>query len=158
VPIKKTSIPFFFSPIVLFQHKIAALLSRKPPNPPHTGFETTPVSYGTDIPRLHGDHKRYLYGPGSILVAHSDHEHLAIQDLLDAVKGYKTLVREALNPSRGKSVIIPDDVVVEPLEDVEEDIVRVVEGEVVGEGEGKVEWEGKEGKEEKEGKEGKAES
>ncbi|GAB7353470.1 hypothetical protein MBLNU459_g3926t1 [Dothideomycetes sp. NU459] len=31
---------------------------------------TTPVSFGTDVPRLEGTHKKYLYGPGSILVAH----------------------------------------------------------------------------------------
>ncbi|KAK3323339.1 hypothetical protein B0T19DRAFT_359431 [Cercophora scortea] len=60
------------------------------------GFETTVVSYGTDIPRLRGDHKKYLYGPGSILVAHSDHEHLEVEDLEAAVEGYKTLVLECL--------------------------------------------------------------
>src|SRR5437764_4902382 len=70
-----------------------------------SGFETTSVSYGTDIPNLHGNHKRYLYGPGNILVAHSDHESLTIQDLLDAVRGYKRLVREALNPSGGKGIV-----------------------------------------------------
>ena len=57
------------------------------------------VNYGTDIPNLRGTHKRYLYGPGSILVAHSDHEHLAAQDLLLAVQGYKTLVLHALSKS-----------------------------------------------------------
>lgn len=54
------------------------------------------VNYGTDIPNLQGTHKRYLYGPGSILVAHSDHEHLAARDLFLAVQGYKTLVLNAL--------------------------------------------------------------
>ena len=29
------------------------------------GFETIVVNYGTDIPNLQGDHKRYLYGPGT---------------------------------------------------------------------------------------------
>ena len=48
------------------------------------------------IPNLKGKHKRYLYGPGSILVAHSDHEHLKAIDLLTAVEGYKRLVRSAL--------------------------------------------------------------
>ncbi|KAI9776347.1 MAG: hypothetical protein M1839_000427 [Geoglossum umbratile] len=67
------------------------------------GFETTPVSYGTDVPRLLGTHKRYLYGPGSILVAHSDHESLTIQDLQDAVVGYKKLVKSAL---KGRGLII----------------------------------------------------
>ena len=60
------------------------------------GFETISVNYGTDIPSLKGKHKRYLYGPGSILVAHSDHEHLKASDLLAAVEGYKRLVRSAL--------------------------------------------------------------
>ena len=61
-----------------------------------TGFETAVMSYGTDIPKLKGDHKRYLYGPGSILVAHSDHEHLTIDDLEKAVAGYKKLILASL--------------------------------------------------------------
>ncbi|KAL9101067.1 MAG: hypothetical protein Q9163_003641 [Psora crenata] len=60
------------------------------------GFERMTVNYGTDIPNLKGRHKRYLYGPGSILVAHSDHEHLNVQDLYNAVEGYKKLIRHAL--------------------------------------------------------------
>jgi acetylornithine deacetylase len=60
------------------------------------GFETVVVNYGTDIPGLKGDHKRYLYGPGSILVAHSDHEHVTISDLEAAVQGYKILITESL--------------------------------------------------------------
>ena len=59
------------------------------------GFETIIVNYGTDIPNLEGDHKRYLYGPGSILVAHSDHEALFPDDLSEAVVGYKRLVKAA---------------------------------------------------------------
>jgi len=54
------------------------------------------VNYGTDIPNLKGNHKRYLYGPGDILVAHSDHEHLTILDLETAVEGYKTLIKASL--------------------------------------------------------------
>lgn len=54
------------------------------------------MNYGTDIPNLKGDHKRYLYGPGSILMAHSDHEHLKVSDLEAAVKGYKALINHAL--------------------------------------------------------------
>jgi acetylornithine deacetylase len=30
----------------------------------YSGFDKIVVSYGTDIPNLQGDHKRYLYGPG----------------------------------------------------------------------------------------------
>lgn len=60
------------------------------------GFDEIVVNYGTDIPNLKGDHKRYLYGPGDILVAHSDHEHLKVEDLETAVKGYKTLIKANL--------------------------------------------------------------
>ncbi|CAD6448063.1 13747cb1-88fd-49ba-977e-08297f012149 [Sclerotinia trifoliorum] len=60
------------------------------------GFDTITVNYGTDVPNLKGDHKRYLYGPGDILVAHSDHEHLKISDLEEAVKGYKKLIEHSL--------------------------------------------------------------
>ncbi len=60
------------------------------------GFETVTVNYGTDIPNLHGDHKRYLYGPGSILVAHSDHEHLSVKELEKAVEDYKKIVLACL--------------------------------------------------------------
>jgi len=60
------------------------------------GFDTIVVNYGTDIPNLHGDYKKYLYGPGNILVAHSDHEHLVEDDLFAAVEGYKKLILAAL--------------------------------------------------------------
>ena len=60
------------------------------------GFEHMTVNYGTDIRNLNGDHKRYLYGPGSILVAHSDYEHLRVQDLYDAVEGYSKLILHGL--------------------------------------------------------------
>lgn len=60
------------------------------------GFETIVVNYGTDIPNLRGDHKRYLYGPGSILEAHSAHEHLKVSELEEAVKGYKSLIEHSL--------------------------------------------------------------
>lgn len=54
------------------------------------------MNYGTDIPALKGSHKVYLYGPGTILVAHSDHEHLTISDLEKAVEGYKNLILASL--------------------------------------------------------------
>ena len=61
------------------------------------GFDTITVNYGTDVPNLNGEHKRYLYGPGSILVAHSDHEHVAVADLEEAVEGYQKLILAALD-------------------------------------------------------------
>jgi acetylornithine deacetylase len=57
-------------------------------------------NYGTDIPSLKGSHKRYLYGPGSILVAHSDHEHLRVTDLVRAVDGYQVLVTKSLDQKK----------------------------------------------------------
>lgn len=63
------------------------------------GFDTITVNYGTDVPNLDDTvkgQKRYLYGPGSILVAHSDHEALTVDQLEDAVEGYKKLILHAL--------------------------------------------------------------
>lgn len=59
-----------------------------------SGFPIAAVNYGTDIPNLKvaSSVKRYLYGPGSIHVAHSDHEALTVGELKDAVKGYKRLI------------------------------------------------------------------
>ena len=63
------------------------------------GFETTTVNYGTDVVNLHGQHKRYLYGAGSIKTAHSEDEFVYKDDLLMAARGYKKLVLEALKAS-----------------------------------------------------------
>ncbi|KAK2042642.1 Zn-dependent exopeptidase [Colletotrichum somersetense] len=60
------------------------------------GFNTTVVNYYTDVPQLNGTHKRYLYGPGSILVAHSADEKITVSDLELAVEGYKKLILESL--------------------------------------------------------------
>lgn len=62
------------------------------------GFEVIPVNYGTDVPSLkvRPGVKRYLYGPGSIFVAHGDNEALTVRDLRDAVSGYKQLIQAAL--------------------------------------------------------------
>ncbi len=63
------------------------------------GMKSFTVNYGTDIPNLDKTvegQKRYLYGPGSILVAHSDHEALEEDELNDAVKGYKKIILHVL--------------------------------------------------------------
>ncbi|ETS84125.1 hypothetical protein PFICI_02150 [Pestalotiopsis fici W106-1] len=60
------------------------------------GFESAPVSYGTDIPRLRGSHKKVLYGPGSILVAHGKDEHIGITELIDSITKNKLLVSRLL--------------------------------------------------------------
>jgi acetylornithine deacetylase len=62
------------------------------------GFDVMPVNYGTDVPNLkvRDGVKRYLYGPGSIFVAHGDHEALTFADLKDALSGFKKLIGAAL--------------------------------------------------------------
>ena len=76
--------------------EFSSIYNFEDPNITLTGFDTIVVNYGTDVPHLHGDHKKYLYGPGSILLAHSDHEHISIADLQEAVEGYKKLLLHAL--------------------------------------------------------------
>jgi acetylornithine deacetylase len=63
------------------------------------GFETITVNYGTDVPNLEVGEgvKRYLYGPGSILVAHGRDEGLTVGDMEEAVRGYKKLVKHVLD-------------------------------------------------------------
>lgn len=60
------------------------------------GFQTTVVNYGTDIPSFKGNHTRYLYGPGSILVSHSPDEALTLGVLETAVEDYKRLILHAV--------------------------------------------------------------
>lgn len=63
------------------------------------GFESMVVNYGTDVPNLEVKKgvKRYLYGPGSILVAHGDDEALTVGELERAVVDYEKLVKHALS-------------------------------------------------------------
>lgn len=60
------------------------------------GFESAPVAYGTDIPRLRGSHKKVLYGPGTILVAHGKDEHILISELIESIQGNKKLASKFL--------------------------------------------------------------
>ncbi|KAE8138018.1 putative carboxypeptidase [Aspergillus pseudotamarii] len=65
------------------------------------GFDITTVNYGTDVPNLQiheredGPVRRYLYGPGSIHVAHGDNEAITVGDLQEAVHGYRKLIEAA---------------------------------------------------------------
>lgn len=62
------------------------------------GFDTLVVAYGTDIAGFTKEvQSRYLYGPGSILVAHSANEFITISELEEAVTGYKNLTKFLLN-------------------------------------------------------------
>ncbi|KAG7826963.1 hypothetical protein KL920_004961 [Ogataea angusta] len=61
------------------------------------GFDTMLAAYFTDVPNLtQRGFKRYLYGPGSILVAHGDNEYVTHESLEYAVEGYKRLVAYGL--------------------------------------------------------------
>lgn len=56
------------------------------------GFETTVVSYTTDIPLLSRWGRPLLLGPGSILDAHTPHESVAKSELEESVSLYLRLV------------------------------------------------------------------
>jgi acetylornithine deacetylase len=61
------------------------------------GFESATFPYTTDIPFLDRWGQPLLYGPGSIHVAHTAHEHVDIAELETAVDGYSTIVRRLLD-------------------------------------------------------------
>jgi acetylornithine deacetylase len=58
------------------------------------GLETTVVAFCTDIPTLSNWGKPYLLGPGSIRVAHTDHECVAKKDLVQAAEIYVKMVKK----------------------------------------------------------------
>lgn len=59
------------------------------------GFPTKPVAFGSDAPQLTNFRRKILCGPGSILVAHRDDEHIKLQDLHQAISNY-VLIYELL--------------------------------------------------------------
>jgi len=59
------------------------------------GVETSVVAFATDIPALTRWGTPYLFGPGSVHVAHTDDEHIDIGELRAAVGIYERLAREA---------------------------------------------------------------
>ncbi len=60
------------------------------------GFDTAVFPYTTDIPYLTAWGRPLLFGPGSIHVAHTDHEHVAIAELHQAVDQYVTIAKALL--------------------------------------------------------------
>ena len=68
--------------------------SYTPPAPRcHTvpGFATAPVAFATDVPLLDRWGTPLLFGPGSIHVAHTPEEHIAVRDLTESVDAYERL-------------------------------------------------------------------
>ena len=60
------------------------------------GFETALFPYTTDVPQLTNWGTPLLVGPGSIHVAHTDHEHLSFDELHAAVGIYESLAKRLL--------------------------------------------------------------
>jgi acetylornithine deacetylase len=60
------------------------------------GFETEVFAYFSDVPFLSNWGTPLLLGPGTIHVAHTDHEHVAIADLTRAVDLYADLAMRLL--------------------------------------------------------------
>lgn len=61
------------------------------------GWETTVVSYASDLPLLSAWGEGYQLGPGSIRVAHTAHEHIRKADLLEGVERYVRLATDLLS-------------------------------------------------------------
>jgi acetylornithine deacetylase len=64
------------------------------------GFPTSVVAYATDIPELTHWGTPYLFGPGSIHVAHTDHEYVEIAEMRAAVDAYERIAGQALERLR----------------------------------------------------------
>ena len=60
------------------------------------GFETASFPFTTDIPFLDRWGEPLLVGPGSVLVAHTDEEHVDIAELHRAVDTYESLAKRLL--------------------------------------------------------------
>jgi acetylornithine deacetylase len=63
------------------------------------GFEAATFPYTTDVPVLTRWGKPLLIGPGSIHVAHTDEEHLSIDELTQSVEIYRELALRLLRGS-----------------------------------------------------------
>ena len=61
------------------------------------GFDTAVFPYATDVPMLTNWGAPLLVGPGSIHVAHTDAEHVAIEELHHAVELYEQLATQLLS-------------------------------------------------------------
>jgi acetylornithine deacetylase len=60
------------------------------------GFKTSVAAFATDLPSLTNWGTPYLYGPGSVHVAHTDHEYVSVAELEAAVDEYVRLAQGAI--------------------------------------------------------------
>jgi acetylornithine deacetylase len=61
-----------------------------------SGFDTSVAAFATDIPALTNWGTPFLFGPGSIHVAHRDDEFVAVDELVASVDAYERIVRAVL--------------------------------------------------------------
>jgi aspartate kinase len=61
------------------------------------GFATTTVAYTSDVPILASWGTPLMFGPGSIQHAHTEEEHVSLQELTSAVGAYERIVRAVLS-------------------------------------------------------------
>jgi acetylornithine deacetylase len=60
------------------------------------GFPTSVAAFATDLPSLTNWGTPYLFGPGSVHVAHTDNEHVSVAELEEAVGSYVRLATQAV--------------------------------------------------------------
>jgi len=60
------------------------------------GFPTSVAAFATDLPSLTNWGTPYLFGPGSVHVAHTDNEHVSVAELESAVDAYVRLATAAI--------------------------------------------------------------
>jgi acetylornithine deacetylase len=61
------------------------------------GFESAAMAYTSDIPLLSRWGTPLLFGPGSIHVAHTPDEHIAVDELRQSVESYKRIISQLLS-------------------------------------------------------------
>jgi acetylornithine deacetylase len=64
--------------------------------PAPAGWDTTVVSYASDLPFYDAWGERFQLGPGSIRVAHTSEERIAKAELLEGVRLYVRLASELI--------------------------------------------------------------
>jgi acetylornithine deacetylase len=90
----KAAIRGLLSPGVSVQFPVELPLHKGGSAP--AGWDTTVVSYASDLPFLSAWGERYQLGPGTIRVAHTSHEHIRKADLLRGVDLYERLACDLL--------------------------------------------------------------
>jgi len=69
------------------------------------GFETAAFAFTTDIPLLDRWGQPLLFGPGSVLDAHTEGDHVALEELEAAVLTYEVIARTLLREASGGAAL-----------------------------------------------------